>query len=87
MKVEPMYKRYQNKQPIGVYTLCNTVGVLFFEPDENDKYNDNCDVIAAYASETRWGFHRHKIHYNSTGRAYIRKGSYRIYLDEVIRYI
>lgn len=79
-----MYKRYKNVKPIGVMHLTNCFGIAIFEPDETDKYNT--DVIAAWSNtEGYTGFHKHMIHYTSTGRAYIRKGSMRIYLDEVIK--
>lgn len=81
-----MYKRYANVSPIGVLAFCNTFGVLVFEPDEMDKYNEGCDLICAWSNGyDRWGFHRHKIHYSTAGRSYIRKGSNRIYLDEIMK--
>lgn len=87
MKKEAMYKRYFNKKHIGYYTLSNVFGIFVFEPDEIDKYNDNCDLICAWSNgESIWGYHKHKIHYTNNGRAYIRKGSLRIYLDEIMRY-
>lgn len=30
-------------------------------------------------------FHKHMVHYSNSGRAFIRKGSLRIYLDEVMK--
>ncbi|MBR5604262.1 MAG: hypothetical protein IKW51_08685 [Bacteroidales bacterium] len=84
MKI-PMYKKYKSKKPIGVISLCNTFGILIFNPDDEDKYY--CDLIAAWSNEEKiFGYHRHKIHYSTSGRAYIRKGSMRIYLDNVIKY-
>lgn len=81
---EAMYKRYINKKPIGIIALCNTFGVQVYEPDEYDKYD--CELVASWHNgEYEWGFHKHMIHYSTAGRAFIRKGSLRIYLDEVIR--
>ena len=87
MKNQPMYKRYENAAPIGSMALCDTFGVLVYEPDETDKYKEDCDLIVAWCNcgESVWGFHKHKIHYSTAGRAFIRKGSMRIYLDEVMR--
>lgn len=80
----PMYKRYESQKPIGAISLCNTFGLLVFNPDNEDKYS--CDLIAAYNNgEKTWGYHKHKIHYSTAGRAYIRKGSMSIYLDEIMR--
>ena len=79
-----MYKRYENVKPVMTHLLCNTFGIAIFLPDETDKYKDNCDVIAAwYNSENYYGFHKHVIHMTSAGRSFIRKGSLRIYLDEI----
>lgn len=82
-----MYKRYAEVAPIGAYALCNTFGILVFEPDEVDKYKENCDLICAWSNcgESVYGYHRHKIHYTTAGKAYIRKGSLKIYLDEIMR--
>jgi len=81
---EVMYKKYANQKPIAVTHISNTLGVRIYEPDESDKYN--CDFICSwYNGENEWGFHRHNVHYSISGRPFIRKGSLRIYLDEVIR--
>lgn len=83
MKI-PMYKRYESEKPVGAIALCNTFGMSIFNPDEYDKYD--CDFIAAWNNgEKTWGYHKHKVYYSTAGRAYIRKGSMRIYLDEVMR--
>ena len=83
----PMYKRYKDTVPIGTMAFCNTFGIAIFEPDDTDRYKDNCDLVAAWwsAGNDYHGFHRHKIHYSYGARPYIRKGSLRIYLDEVMR--
>lgn len=81
-----MYSRYESKTPIGVMAFTNCFGVAIYEPEEEDRYKDNCDLIAAWTStDSLTGFHKHKIHYTENGRSYIRKGSLRIYLDEVMR--
>ena len=89
MKVDimkSMHKRYENVTPMGTMAFCNTFGIAIFEPDEVDRYKDNCDLIAAWHNGEHYsGFHKHMIHYTESGRAYIRKGSLRIYLDEVSR--
>lgn len=79
-------KRYEAEKPIGVYSLSNCFGILFFEPGEEDKYNKNCDLIVAYSNGiSAEGYHKHKIYHSPAGRSYIRKGGIRIYLDEVMR--
>ena len=73
--MKSMHKRYENVTPMGT-----------IEPDEVDRYKDNCDLIAAWHNGEHYsGFHKHMIHYTESGRSYIRKGSLRIYLDEVSR--
>lgn len=79
-----MYKRYSGAMPIGSVQLSNTFGVLIYEPDETDKYD--CDCVCSWCNgEAEWGFHKHMLHYTSCGRAFIRKGSLRIYLDEIMK--
>ena len=81
-----MYKRYENIKPIGTQAFTNNFGIAIFEPDEHDKYN--CDFVAAWSTcDYMYGYHRHKIYFTNTERAYIRKGGIRIYLDEVMRCI
>lgn len=84
--MKSMHERYENVTPMGTMALCNTFGIAIFEPDEVDRYKDNCDLIAAWRNgEGYYNFHKHMVHYTESGRAYIRKGSLRIYLDEVVR--
>lgn len=79
------HERYKDIQPIGSMAFCNTFGIAVFEPDVIDRYEDNCDLIAAWSSEEGYhNYHKHKIHYTESGRGYIRKGSLRIYLDEMM---
>ena len=81
-----MYKRYENKKPCGVYGIGNFGGLALFNPDEIDKYNERCDFIAAFHNGTKYtNFHKHKVHYTLSGRAYIRKGGVNYYLDEIMR--
>lgn len=84
MKNVALYKRYSNIAPVGVCHFSNCFGVALWEPDNGDKFE--CDYIAAWANTEGYvGFHRHKVHYSTAGRAYIRKGTMRIYLDNVMR--
>lgn len=83
MKIEAMYKRYGNKKPIATMAFCNTFGVQFYEPDENDSDSDL--ICCWYNGEYGYGYHKHLIHYTATGRAFIKKGGIRIYLDETMK--
>lgn len=80
-----MYKRYENATPVGTMHLSNCFGIALFEPDEIDKYD--CDFVGAWwdCDKGYTGFHKHKVHYSTAGRPFIRKGSLRIYLDNVMR--
>lgn len=74
-----LYKAVETKQPAGVLALTNTFGIAIF-----DLCGDEC--IAAWQGLDKYtGAHRHKIHYSTAGRPYIRKGSGRYYLDEFMR--
>lgn len=86
MKSTARHERYKNVTPIGAMAFCNTFGIAIFEPDDIDQWKDNCDLIAAWSNgEGYTNYHKHKIHYTESGRSYIRKGSLRIYLDEIFR--
>ncbi len=82
--MEPLYKRYAKKKPVGVYFLGYDIGVLFFTPMEEDK--TDCDYVTAweYAGKHK-GYRRQQVSAMKSGRMYIFKGSRRIYLDEVMR--
>lgn len=83
---KPLYKRYAYISPIGYKVYTAYFGILFFQPIGDDKYIENCDFVCCYTNNSeRYGFHRHKIHYLPSGRAYISKGNQRIYLDEILR--
>lgn len=80
----PMYKRYENIEPVGATHITNTFGLLVYEPDENDKFD--CDFVCCWHNgENAYGFHKHMVHYTTAGRPFIRKGSLRFYLDEIMR--
>lgn len=80
-----LYKTYGNRRPCGTVTLSNCFGLLVFEPTEEDRADT--DYITAWSGTDSqlWGFHRNKVHYTTAGRAYLRKGSLRFYLDTVMR--
>lgn len=81
---QAMYKRYENVIPIGTMHFTNTFGVYVYNPDQIDKYG--CDLVVAWHNgQYAYGYHKHMIHYTSNGRAYIRKGSMRIYLDQIVK--
>lgn len=81
---EALYKTYGAMKPVGTTCISNTFGLQVYEPNENDKYD--CDYICSWHNgENEWGFHKHKVHYTTSGRTYLRKGSLRIYLDEIMK--
>ena len=82
--MKPLHERYADSKPVGVASVGSIFGMKVYEPDENDKYS--CDYICSWHNgENEWGYHKHKVHYLASGRAYIRKGSLRIYLDEIMK--
>lgn len=80
-----LYKTYENRRACGAASLSNCFGLLVYEPTEEDR--SDTDYITAWSGtdSQEWGFHRNKVYYTSSGRAYLRKGSFRFYLDEIIR--
>lgn len=82
---QPLYKEYGNRRPVGSVCLCNTFGVLVYEPTPEDESNANYITAWSGTDGAAWGFHRNKVHYTTAGRGYLRKGSLRLYLDEIMR--
>lgn len=81
----PLYKRYKNEKPVGVQAITNTAGLIVFQPLEEDK--PDCDFVTAWTNVLGdpCGYHRSRVHYTLSGRAYLRKGQNRYYLDEIMR--
>ena len=80
-----LYKRYETAAPVGAVALSNCFGLLVFEPQDEDRADT--DYITAWSGSEgqRWGFHRNRVQYTISGRAYINKGHSRYYLDEIMR--
>lgn len=76
----PLYKQYENAAPVGVYVLSNFGGLAIL-----DIISDECAVCAWSFGDGFQKIRRHKIYYTYTGRAYIRKGGARYYLDQITR--
>lgn len=82
---QALYKTYGDRRPCGAVALSNCFSLLVYEPTERDK--PGTDFITAWSDTEgkRWCFHKNKVHYTSSGRGYLRKGSLRFYLDEIMR--
>lgn len=79
----PLYKQYENTKPIGVYCMSNWGGLEVLDVTEK---NGEQALVACYNWGTgRQHIARHIIRYTTTDRAYIRKGNFRFYLDEIMR--
>lgn len=79
--MKPLYKQFENAEPIGIYTMSNWGGLVILEIDDAAEM-----AVAAFA----WGdgyrkIRRHKIHYSALGRPYIRKNGTRFYFDQIVR--
>lgn len=85
MRKEPLYKRYATAAPVGVVALSNCFGLLVFEPLEEDR--PDTEYITAWSGSEgqRWTFSRNKVHYTTSGRPFLIKGSQRFYFDEIMR--
>ena len=82
---QALYKTYGNRRPCGAVSLSNCFGLLVYEPTEEDRADT--DYITAWSGTDSLsrGYHRNKVHYTSSGRAYLRKGSFRFYLDTIMK--
>ena len=77
----PLYKQYENADPVGVHVLSNWGGLVILDINDTEGI-----AVAAF----NWGtghqkIRRHQIHSTYTGRAYIRKNGTRFYFDQIIR--
>lgn len=80
-----LYNRYAAEKPCGVYAMLYGSGVVLYNPLACDQDID-VDFISAWREDGKTrGFHRCKVHYSTAGRAFIRKGGFRFYLDEFLR--
>lgn len=75
----PLYKKYSDAQPVGVYPLCNFGGLAILEVGDEEA------VAAFNFGEGNKDIRKHKICYLPSGRAFIRKRRRRYYIDEIER--
>lgn len=88
--MKPLYKRYEDEKPAGVYSM-GYCGYLFFDPIDEDQFE--CDFVVCYEypnssdpkGYTRADYRRHNVHYTLRCRPFIYRDRSRVYLDEVIR--
>ena len=91
--MEPLYKRYEDQKPVGVWAS-GYCGYLFFEPIDDDKYT--CDYVVCFENPyskspngyARSNYRRHNITYTNSydnPRALIWRDHMRVYLDDVLR--
>ena len=81
----PLYKRYETAAPVGAVALSNCFGVLVFEPQDEDRADTEFITAWSGSEGQRWGFHRNRVHYTTSGRPYLIKGGQRYYFDEIMR--
>jgi hypothetical protein len=82
MKKLALYKKYENTKPMGVWESNPYFGMYVFGKDEEDPEK----MITCWVSgNDRYTFSRNKIHSTASGKYYLRKGSLRIYLEDVMR--
>ena len=80
----PLYKQYQDKKPIGVMSLCSTFGCMIYAIEHGP---DDIAITAWTNPENaeKWEFHRNRIHYTQSGKAFIRKCQLRLYMTDFAR--
>lgn len=83
MKQIPLYKQFENAQPVAALTICNTFGLVIFKIYPN--YGIDTAVTAWSTPEGFNTFRRSEIHYSATGRPFICKGNRRYYLADFQR--
>ena len=81
----PLYKRYETAAPVGAVALSNCFGLLVFEPQDEDRADTEFITAWSGSEGQRWGFHRNRVHYTTSGRPYLIKGGQRYYFDEIMR--
>jgi hypothetical protein len=82
-KMQPLYKQYENARPVGVHGITNCFALLILDIDDAGEI-----AIAAFnnpSDDGYWNIRRHKIHFSSSGRAYIRKGGSRYYFNQIMK--
>lgn len=88
--MKPLYKRYENEKPAGVYAM-GYCGYLFFDPIGDDKYT--CDFVVCFeypcstapAGVARSNYRRHNVTYGASGRPLVWRDHARVYLEDVMR--
>lgn len=81
--MQSLYKQYENARPVGVYGITNCFALLILDIDDAAGI-----AVAAFNNPSGagyWNMRRHKIHYSSSGRAYIRKGNSRYFFDQIMK--
>ena len=71
-------KTIENKKPIAIYGVCNTLSVVIYDID----YDINDHIIWSYSDENK--LHKSKIYYSADDSYFIHK-NHRFYLNEFIR--
>ena len=75
----PLYRYVNETAPAAVLALSNCFGLAVF-----DVSGDEC-IAAWHNGNSFSGAHRHAVYYSPAGRAFIKKGGRRWYLDDFIR--
>lgn len=89
----PLYERYDNAKPVGVYSM-GYCGYLFFAPIDDDKFT--CDYVVCFEHPcssdprgyARANYRRHTVTYTDSyenPRPLVWRDHRRVYLDDVMR--
>ena len=80
--MKTLYKTYENKKALGVFTLSNFGGIEILDILHGiDDYAVACFNFGTGRQQIR----KHKIYYTAMYRPYIRKQGTRYNLDEILR--
>lgn len=82
--ITQLQKRYENEKPVGIKYHGTGLGIIVFDTlEQESKY----DFVACFTDGiNKWGFTKHKVHFNSKDSFYIVKGRHRWHLEDALMY-
>lgn len=79
----PLYQKYANTRPVAVFPLSNFGGLAIL--DHFYEYGEDYFITAWDFGTGYQKIRRNRVQYTPSGRPFLRKESYRFYLDEIMR--
>ena len=77
-------ERYASMKPVAITYAYPAFGIMVFDTLEQES---DYDFVACFTDGTnKWGFTRHKVHFDSKDAFYIVKGHRKWYLEDALMY-